>query len=32
VKYLIINNGNGSFSNACSAFGGSPVLTVRVVE
>jgi len=32
VKYLLINNGNGSFSNACSAFGGSPVLTVRIVE
>lgn len=32
TKFLIINNGNGSFSNTCSAYGGSPILTVRIVE
>jgi hypothetical protein len=29
---ILINNGTGSFNNACSAYGGSPLLTVTVGE
>lgn len=32
VHSLTINNGNGSFNNACSAFAGSPLLTVSLAE
>jgi len=32
AQSILINNGNGSFSNACSAYGGSPILTVTIVE
>ena len=32
TQSLLINNGNGAFSNACTAYGGSPILTITIVE
>ena len=32
ARSLLIQNGNGSFSNVCSAYGGSPILTVSIAE
>jgi hypothetical protein len=32
VHSLSINNGNGSLNNACSAFSGSPLLTISIAE
>ena len=32
ARSFLINNGNGLFSNTCSAFGGSPILTVTIAE
>jgi hypothetical protein len=32
ARSLHIDNGNGSFSNVCAAYGGSPILTVSMAE
>jgi hypothetical protein len=32
ARSLDIDNGNGSFTNTCAAFGGSPILTVAITE
>ena len=32
ARTLDIDHGNGSFSNTCSAYGGSPILTVSIAE
>ena len=32
AKRIVINNGNGAFSNVCAAYGGSPILTVTSGE
>ena len=32
AQSILINNGNGTFSNACTAYGGSPILTITIVE
>jgi Flp pilus assembly protein TadG len=32
ARSLLIEHGNGSFSNVCSAYGGSPILTVSIAE
>jgi Flp pilus assembly protein TadG len=32
ARSLSIDNGNGSFGNTCSAYGGSPILSVSVAE
>jgi Flp pilus assembly protein TadG len=32
ARSLLINNGNGSFSNVCSSYGGSPIMTVSLAE
>jgi hypothetical protein len=32
ARSVDIDNGNGSFSNTCAAYGGSPILTIAITE